>query len=75
MLLSKTWPFGSKLSDTSFEEQLKQNTHNLQSKEKPPCSCVPVFQQRLYCKLQEFSVSVVIQEERLEFRLSEEERT
>lgn len=74
MLLSKTWPFGSKLSDTSFEEQLKQNTHNLQSKGKPPCSSVPVFQQRLYCKLQEFAVSAVIQEERLGFRLSEEER-
>lgn len=51
MLLSKTWPFESKLSDTSFEEQLQQNMHNLQSPEKQPCSCVLVLWQRLYCKL------------------------
>lgn len=48
MLLSKTWPFESKLSDTSFEEKLEQNMHNLQSKEEPACSCVPVLWQRLY---------------------------
>lgn len=29
MLLSKTLPFQFKLSDTSFEEQLEQNMHNL----------------------------------------------
>lgn len=51
MLLSKTWPFESKLSDTSFEEQLQQNMHNLQSTEKQPCSCVLVLWQRLDCKL------------------------
>lgn len=72
MLLCETWPFESKLSDTSFEEQLKQNMHNLQSKEKPPCSCVPVLRQRLYCKLQEVLVSIVMEEERQES--SEEER-
>ena len=67
MLLSKTWPFESKLSDTSFEEQLQQNMHNLQSTEKQPCSCVLVLWQRLYCKLHKvFLVSVVMQEERQE---------
>lgn len=50
MLLSKTWPFESKLFDTSFEELLEQNMHNLQSKQTLPCSCVPGLQQRLYRK-------------------------
>lgn len=74
MLLSKTWPFESKLSDTSFKEQLEQNMHNLQSKKSHPvlvflCEATPVLQ-----TAGGFPESAVMQEERRECKPSEEER-